>query len=188
MRRFLALLVLSACTMTTPVDTSAPGVTGLDNSAIEVSPLAAAPAAPLAAPAPMARTATASVEGPVTAQVAGPNTPHPKPRPTAAGAATEPAASAEPVQTPAEETAPPVPISPQQALCEKTGGQWATAGDSGANFCSKRTKDGGKRCDSENDCQGRCLARSNTCSPIDPMLGCNEILDNDGRMVTMCLN
>jgi len=186
MRRFLALLVLSACQMTAPVDTTAPGVTPLDNAVIEVTPLAAMPAA-LASPAAAVAEAALAADADATpvSQTAGPDTPHPEPRPEATET-TETAA--EPVQTPAEDAEPAAPISPKQALCEKTGGQWAAAGDTGASLCVKRTKDAGKRCDSKNDCQGQCLARSQTCSPIDPMIGCNDILQKDGRMVTLCLN
>ena len=81
-----------------------------------------------------------------------------------------------------------MPVSPQQLACEKSGAQWATAGDSGANLCVKRTPDGGKHCSKKSDCSGQCLARSETCSPIDPMIGCNDVLDSDGRLETLCLN
>ena len=32
------------------------------------------------------------------------------------------------------------------------------------------------------------LARSGTCAPITPMFGCNDILQDDGREVTLCLD
>jgi hypothetical protein len=32
-----------------------------------------------------------------------------------------------------------------------------------------------------------CLARSGTCAPIMPLFGCNEVLDKQGRRVTLCI-
>ncbi|MEO7381386.1 MAG: hypothetical protein ABIV25_06555 [Paracoccaceae bacterium] len=120
--------------------------------------------------------------------VAGPSTPHPKPRPGATNSAVPKSDTATTADTPTPDAPPPIPPSPQQVLCEKSNGQWATAGESGANVCVKHMRDSGKHCSKKNDCSGQCLARSQTCSPIAPMIGCNDVLDSDGRMVTYCLN
>ena len=95
-----------------------------------------------------------------------------------------PETGAEPVEEPPE---PEVAKSAEQILCERTGGQWAVAGASGAHSCVKPTRDGGKSCTKEGDCMGMCLARSGTCAPIMPLFGCNEVLDKQGRRVTLCI-
>lgn len=84
--------------------------------------------------------------------------------------------------------APQKPKSAEQTLCEKTGGQWSVAGQSGAYSCVKPTRDGGKLCTQQGDCQGMCLARSGTCAPFMPLFGCNEVLEKDGRRVTLCID
>lgn len=83
---------------------------------------------------------------------------------------------------------PPEPQSPAEAKCLKSGGLWSKAGEGSAQACVKRTKDAGKRCTKQTQCEGLCLARSGTCAPITPMFGCNDILQADGRMVTLCLD
>lgn len=83
---------------------------------------------------------------------------------------------------------PPVPQSPAEAKCLKSGGTWATAGKGEAKACVRRTRDGGKSCTRQTQCEGYCLARSGSCAPITPMFGCNDILQADGRRVTLCLD
>ncbi len=175
MRRYLfALCVLSACQMTAPGNGANTSVSPLDTAAIATTTLDA-PAVPVAPAATLSSPATTAA-----IVAAGPNTPRPKPHPTAPSDAAKAAAPRPEVTV--------VPVSPQQLSCEKSGAQWATAGDSGANLCVRRTRDGGKSCSKKSDCSGQCLARSETCSPIEPMIGCNDVLDSDGRMVTLCLN
>jgi len=72
--------------------------------------------------------------------------------------------------------------------CERGGGQYARAGESGARTCIKPTRDGGKQCRRQTDCDGVCLARSNSCAPVAPLFGCNDILQADGRRVTLCID
>jgi len=160
MRRFLlAFVLLTACQMTTPGET---GTAAMPDDEISVTTLDAAPAAPLEA-----------------------DIPRPKPRPETTRepeAAVEPAAE-EPV---AEEPVAPKPAA--QVLCERSGGQWSVAGESGAFACIKPTRDSGKVCTKKGDCQGMCLARSGTCAPFMPLFGCNEILERDGRRVTLCID
>ena len=78
--------------------------------------------------------------------------------------------------------------SAARIACEKKGDLWAKAGNSSAHTCVKRTRDNGKRCTRGTQCEGLCLARSGTCAPFTPLFGCNEILQDDGRRVTLCLD
>ena len=166
----LSAFLLLACQAT------APGDAGQATDTIAVTPLAAPGADTPAANAPAA--------DPVA--MATPATPHPKLRPeNPATAAVAPAVA--PAVTP-QVSEPEAPKSAEQLLCEKTKGQWLSAGDTGANYCASLTRDGGKQCHKKGDCQGQCLARSGTCAPIIPLYGCNEILEKDGGQVTMCID
>lgn len=210
MRRALILALtctLAACTLTSPKPDA---VTGLGDGGITATDLAAprsgttaaseAQAATPATPHPTARpTASGAVAVPALsalvvtsrgeasaapgAQVATPDTPHPKPRPSATGAA-----QAEPAPAATPEAPPPKPKSTLEIQCVAAGGVWGQAGTSGAFICQKKTRDGGKICRSKGDCQGVCLAASRTCAPVTPLLGCNDVLDEQGRRFTLCLN
>ncbi len=109
----------------------------------------------------------------------------PKPRPAGVAAKPAVAAVAEPV---AAEVVPEVLKPKEQIACEKQGGVWAVAGKTAARACVRQTRDGGKQCRKASDCEGLCLARSGTCAPIAPLFGCNEIFQDDGRRVTLCLD
>lgn len=104
-------------------------------------------------------------------------------------AATEAAAvaSPEPAPTPDLTETPVTPKSEAQLACEKKGNKWFKIGDGNKFGCVKQTKDAGKRCERESQCDGVCLARSKTCSPFKPLYGCNEILQDNGARVTLCL-
>ena len=109
----------------------------------------------------------------------------PKPNPAAT-----PTAEAEPEPTATEPATPAVPRalkSASQIACEEDGGRWARAGESIAMTCIRTTRDAGKSCDSKTDCEGECLARSRTCSPIKPLFGCNPVLMDTGAEVTLCI-
>lgn len=80
-----------------------------------------------------------------------------------------------------------LPISPEELLCKASGGLWTVVGETAAFLCVKPTRDGGKACRKESDCDGQCLARSGTCAPYAPLYGCNDVLDRQGRLVTLCL-
>jgi hypothetical protein len=109
----------------------------------------------------------------------------PAPPGTAAGAPA-PADTAE--EAPPEEVEPAAPPSPEAAACIRKGGSWSKAGASGAMTCVKPTRDGGKQCRRDSDCEGLCLARSGTCAPITPLFGCHEVLEDDGRRMTLCID
>ena len=83
---------------------------------------------------------------------------------------------------------PKPPSSPEEAACLKKGDLWIHAGKSIAYTCVRMTRDSGKQCRKGSDCQGSCLARSMTCAPYDPLFGCNEVLQDDGSRVTLCID
>lgn len=82
----------------------------------------------------------------------------------------------------------PEPLSPEAVKCLKSGGLWAGTGKTGAKTCLRRTKDAGKACTKQTQCEGYCLARSRSCAPVTPMFGCNDILQADGREATLCID
>ena len=73
------------------------------------------------------------------------------------------------------------------AQCIKKGGEYLPA-DKGGFVCMSVPSDAGKSCDSARDCESACLARSQTCAPVLPLLGCNEILTDSGAAVTQCID
>ncbi len=166
------LLLLTACQMHAPApgaETSPLASEEIAVTALGAVPIAAATLAAATRPHGLASDAPA-------VQLAGKTTPHPAARQQTL-AAPQPATLAEP--------APPVP--PEQALCEKSKGQWSAMAGSSGHVCVHTTRDSGKSCHRKGDCQGECLAQSGTCSPIMPLMGCNAILQPDGTEVTLCL-
>lgn len=161
---------------TSPVaaDVTPNAVTG---DAIEVTALDAPPSA--AAPVVAEAAATAV---PATAM------PEPAPGPATDETSVNAAAAgeAEAVAEPVEAAPPPPPKSERQIKCERKRGTWADTGG-GLMICMLPTRDGGKRCTRESQCDGVCLARSKTCAPVEPLLGCNEILQDDGSRATLCI-
>jgi hypothetical protein len=104
--------------------------------------------------------------------------------------------AADPVNTPdvsapkavvAEVEVPEV-LAPEIAACRKQGGDWISISSEGGKACVQRTKDSGKSCRKKGDCEGDCLAKSNSCAPITPLFGCNDILQENGSMVTLCID
>lgn len=146
-------------------------VTTLDGPAPAAAPDARAPATAAPSAAPSAR-------------------PQPNPAATPSAEAEPLAADPAPATVPAPAPAPVVPQaskSASQIACEEDGGRWARAGESIAMTCIRTTRDAGKSCDSKTDCEGECLARSRTCSPIKPLFGCNPVLMDTGAEVTLCI-
>lgn len=189
MRRLslVAVILLAACQMQAPKGAEPAPQPGLVTTGLAAAePIAVTPLGP--APAPAAKPAAQSpgtkpeAAEAIPVQVPDKSTPRPRPRPAGLGKpATKPTPQA---SVPEEASAPP--ISPEQALCEKSKGMWA-ASDAGGNVCVHKTRDGGKVCHRKSDCQGECLARSNTCAPIMPLMGCNDVLQANGSEVTLCL-
>ena len=83
----------------------------------------------------------------------------------------------------------PIPnlLATAQAQCERSGGQWGLTPGKATYVCYRRLSDAGKLCRGEDDCKGLCLARSQTCSPIEPFLGCHEVLSSSGVRQTLCV-
>lgn len=145
----------------------------------------------LDAPSP----AVADTEAPATETAATPDATDPAAAPSAAPSADGPAAAS---ATDPEGVAAALPVEPEvpqaikteaQIACENRDGLWTPVGTTGTlRACVFQTRDGGERCSRESDCEGACLARSGTCSPIRPLFGCHEVLQNDGRRVTLCID
>jgi hypothetical protein len=177
MRRFwaiVAVLMLASCQLSRPggnADADAPNpVTG---DPIEVSSLDAPAEGAVEGEAAEGEAA----EGEAVAEVAE--------EPDAAAA--EEAVAAEPVV----EVAPPVDPAlqtPEALACIDDGGQYRTVRNDISRACVRPMRDGGERCTSGRDCDGECLARSGTCAPVTPLFGCNDVLQDDGQRVTLCLN
>jgi hypothetical protein len=172
-----------------------PGTGGADvtpnavaGEAIEVTALDAAPA-PAADPALGAGAmATAAAQEAPPAPGSQRAEIQPAPLPAADEVSADeaaPEASAEPAAE-AEPAPPEAPKSEAQIACERKRGSWATT-NAGLNTCVKPTRDGGKRCERESQCEGLCLARSGTCAPVVPLLGCNDILQDNGVRATLCI-
>lgn len=72
--------------------------------------------------------------------------------------------------------------------CLASGGVYTGEEGSKGRVCIHYTKDAGKRCTSSNQCESACLARSQSCAPIRPLLGCQDILTDNGIPMTQCIN
>ncbi|WP_108482656.1 hypothetical protein [Oceaniglobus ichthyenteri] len=79
-------------------------------------------------------------------------------------------------------------MAQEQAACTARGGRWGTGGLGGRFVCYTDTPDGGKSCQAKSDCAGLCLARSQSCAPVTPLFGCNNILTNSGQAATICVD
>lgn len=179
---FCAAGLLSACQLSgAKTQTGAEaGVTAnaVAGSAIEVTALDAPPAEAGATKAAGTETAGRDTAAPQAAPAAE----------TTGSDAQSRDASREPAPKPDLAEAPVTPKSEMQLACEKKGSKWFKIGDGEKYGCVRETKDAGKRCEKESQCDGVCLARSGTCSPFKPLYGCNEILQDDGARVTLCLD
>lgn len=88
-------------------------------------------------------------------------------------------------------------VDVQHAACLRKGGdfrktgEYMKAGDHrtarGGFFCLETTADDGKSCTRASQCESACLARSQSCAPLKPLFGCNEVLTETGIRVTQCL-
>ena len=79
-------------------------------------------------------------------------------------------------------------LAAEREACERTGGTWGTRGGETLFVCFRPTRDANRSCSSASDCEGLCLARSRSCSPIKPFLGCHETLTEAGLPATVCVN
>lgn len=199
-----AALVLAACLPVGGGATKPAGPNPVTGSEIEVTALDPGPSKPTEkrAEKPAEEPAAKPAQEPEAAPKSAPAAPamKPKPRPEGAAegdpeAAPNDAPDAEPADL-ADQPAKAPPTAPAvaeaektkaQIACEKKKGVWAVAGN-GLRACVTYTKDSGKSCRKGGDCEGDCLARSGTCAPFTPLFGCNEVFDEGGRRVTLCLD
>lgn len=78
-------------------------------------------------------------------------------------------------------------VAQDKASCQRSGGEFAgTPGK--AMLCFHTPPDAGRQCNKDTDCTAGCLAKSHTCAPISPLIGCQDLLDDEGRTVTQCVN
>ncbi len=78
-------------------------------------------------------------------------------------------------------------LTEQRESCEQSGGRWGLALGKTVYVCYRETRDANKSCLRESECEGLCLARSRTCSPIQPFYGCHEVLNSRGLRQTRCV-
>lgn len=75
-----------------------------------------------------------------------------------------------------------------RAVCEKDGGRFGRAPGGGeARICFRTPRDANEPCRTGADCEGACLARSRTCAPILPLLGCHDVILSNGLRATECV-
>ncbi len=72
--------------------------------------------------------------------------------------------------------------------CVASGGVWSNQNGKQSKVCIHYTTDARKMCTRSSQCQGACLARSHSCSPVRPLLGCQDILTDSGLRMTQCVN
>jgi hypothetical protein len=177
-----AIGLLSACQLS-----GGKAQTGVDEG-VTANAVAGSPIEVTALDAPQGETSAAKDPG---TEPAGRDTAAPQAAPVAEETGPDadvPDAKKEPAPKPDLEKAPVTPKSEMQLACEKKGSRWFKIGDGEKYACVRETKDSGKRCEKESQCDGVCLARSGTCSPFKPLYGCNEILQDNGARVTLCLD
>lgn len=88
---------------------------------------------------------------------------------------------------PARDSAFPDLLGEQRITCERRGGRWAPAASQTSFVCYLTLPDANKTCSTGRDCQGLCLARSHSCTPVKPFYGCHEVLSNSGLPQTVCI-
>lgn len=175
----MRLLVLLCCVLLTACTLALPGA-GDKHARPAANPITAGAmggaisTTALDASIPAETSAASAVAKPGSAPVAA-SRPEASPKPVAAQTVAQP------------QMAKPI-ASPQELACIKKGGAWRSTGKSGGEACFTLTKDAGKSCKKESDCDGYCLARSGSCAPFKPMFGCNDILQDNGVMVTLCID
>lgn len=184
----MALLGLAACVMPQAGGGKPKAPNPVTGGEIEVTALdapAPAPAKPNAK-APNADAPVSAPKAPAEADGA-PAAAAPAPAGTKPAAA-DPAAADSAAAGAAPPAEPAPPKSEAQIACEKRGDLWTRLPDSQAQTCVTRTRDAGKSCTTSRMCEGECLARSGTCAPYTPLFGCNEIFQDDGTRMTLCLD
>lgn len=83
----------------------------------------------------------------------------------------------------------PDALAGSRAACEAAGGSFGRPrGGGDAQICFRTPEDANAACSRSTDCAGVCLARSRTCAPVIPLLGCNAVLTATGAEATVCID
>lgn len=82
----------------------------------------------------------------------------------------------------------PDPLAEFRESCERTGGRWGNSSGDVLFTCFRDTRDANQQCRADSDCEDVCLARSRTCAPVTPFLGCHQVLTDGGQVATQCTN
>lgn len=187
-------ILLSACTLTAPSGGKAPPVTSssimgevISTTALD-APAASGKDVRATAPTPQKRPAAMQEsDANVAVNSEKPDSGKVDPNNPVEAKAANSKADSEKVAPIAETPAVPALTEAGQA-CVKKGGLWGKIGKGNGLSCQTKTRDGGKECQRGNQCEGYCLARSHTCAPYKPLFGCNDILQDNGVEVTLCLD
>lgn len=75
----------------------------------------------------------------------------------------------------------------EHKACLKAGGAYLRLGEGNVFYCQSVPRDAGKSCSRASDCESACLARSRTCAPVQPLLGCNEVILDSGTVANQCV-
>ena len=110
----------------------------------------------------------------------------------APSSSTDEAAEDAPVPPPEVEVVEEAPpeddvFSAARAACLAEGGRFGRAAGGGARVCFRTPEDANRPCRTGAECEGACLARSRTCAPLVPLLGCHEVILSSGRVATECV-
>ncbi len=98
------------------------------------------------------------------------------------------AACVEDEQVPERDSIFPDIMQTQREACVKSGGSWGATPNKTGFVCYQRTSDANQLCSASSECEGMCLARSRSCSPVVPFLGCHEVLTSNGLRQTLCVD
>ncbi|RYH11637.1 hypothetical protein [Tropicimonas sp. IMCC6043] len=77
-------------------------------------------------------------------------------------------------------------VEQARARCEARGGNFGSGSAGVVNICYVTPKDANQSCSTATDCEGQCLARSRTCAPVIPLIGCHEVLLENGQVAEFC--
>ncbi len=184
-------LLLQGCQLSLPGQ--GPGASDVTPNAvtgdpIEVTALDAAPVAQTTAPDPSSAVAPVPAD-PAAAPTSREDAEAPVAETAPPGPVPEPEPAPPDVSIPeAAAELPDVPKPEAQLACERRKGRWVPFGQTGQlRTCVFPTRDSGKQCSRQSDCDGACLARSGTCAPFKPLIGCHEVLLDNGVRATQCI-
>lgn len=76
----------------------------------------------------------------------------------------------------------------ERAECLMQGGSVGRGGLLPDEVCYRPQRDAGKACAKQSDCEGMCLADTRSCSPVSPIFGCFEFLNETGQTVRICID